>query len=107
VDGLNLAIELTGIDGNCCYASIAMRKYNLITRSVNIYNIIDNLATRHPAWVTDAVCTSITGLSDSAMPGVWSELREWYGPDVAHPSYPDGLKTRQEAGGDAQNRPCH
>ncbi|GGU84581.1 iron-containing redox enzyme family protein [Lentzea flava] len=48
--GLNLAMELSGVDGSYQRASIALKHHGFSTRFVDIHNTIDNVASGHSAW---------------------------------------------------------
>jgi Iron-containing redox enzyme len=80
--GLNLAMELSGVGGGYRTASIALRKHGFSTRFVDIHNTIDNVATGHSAWATDAIDTLMARLPDSLGPGgraeVWQRVRTGY-----------------------------
>jgi hypothetical protein len=80
--GLNLAMELSGVGGGYRTASIALRNHGFSTRFVDIHNTIDNVATGHSAWATDAIDTLMARLPDSPGPGgrteVWERVRTGY-----------------------------
>jgi hypothetical protein len=80
--GLNVAMELSGVGGSYRRAGMALRKYGFSTRFVDIHNTIDNVATGHSAWATDAVDTLMSSLPDSPGPGgrseVWERVRAGY-----------------------------
>ncbi|MBS2546797.1 iron-containing redox enzyme family protein [Catenulispora sp. NL8] len=80
--GLNLAMELSGVGGTYRRAAMALREYGFDTRFVDIHNTIDNVATGHSAWATDAVDTLMAGLPDSSGPDgrseVWERVRSGY-----------------------------
>jgi hypothetical protein len=80
--GLNLAMELSGVGGGYRTASIALRSHGFSTRFVDIHNTIDNVATGHSAWATDAIDTLMARLPDSLGPGgrseVWERVRTGY-----------------------------
>jgi hypothetical protein len=80
--GLDVAMELSGVGGSYRRAAMALRKYGFSTRFVEIHNTIDNVATGHSAWATDAVDTFLAGLPDSPGPGgraeTWERVRAGY-----------------------------
>lgn len=93
--GLNVAMELSGVGGAYRRASIALRRHGFSTRFVDIHNTIDNVATGHSAWATDAVDTLMAGLPDSLGPGgrvhTWERVRAGF----RSLTPPDGLRARR------------
>jgi hypothetical protein len=96
--GLNLAMELSGVGGSYRRAGIALRSHGFSTRFVDIHNTIDNVATGHSAWATDAIDTLMAQLPDSFGPGdrsqAWERVRTGY--RSLNP--PDGFLPRRAGG---------
>ncbi len=63
--GMNLAMELSGVGDGYRLARRFLKEYGFSTQFVDLHNAIDNVATGHSAWASDAIDTYMTMVSES------------------------------------------
>ncbi|HEX8006930.1 MAG TPA: iron-containing redox enzyme family protein [Trebonia sp.] len=76
--GMNLAMELSGVGGSYRRARIALAAHGFSTTFVDIHNTIDNIASGHSAWATDAIHAYIATLQGEAVQQAWVGVRTGY-----------------------------
>ncbi|MER5627530.1 iron-containing redox enzyme family protein [Streptosporangium sp. NPDC002544] len=80
--GLNLAMELSGVGGSYRTARTALREYGFSTQFVDLHNTIDNVATGHSAWASDAIDCYLADMPSGGDQGqlgqVWERIRLGY-----------------------------
>ncbi|MGA9377723.1 MAG: iron-containing redox enzyme family protein [Phormidium sp.] len=63
--GMNLAMELSGVGDGYRLARRFLQEYGFSTQFVDLHNAIDNIATGHSAWASDAIDTYMTMVAES------------------------------------------
>jgi hypothetical protein len=64
--GMNLAMELSGVGDGYRLARRFLKEYGFSTQFVDLHNAIDNVATGHSGWASDAIDTYMTKITESA-----------------------------------------
>jgi Iron-containing redox enzyme len=80
--GMNLAMELSGVGDGYRSARRFLKEYGFSTQFVDLHNAIDNVATGHSAWASEAIDTYMTKVTESAnkklVVAEWERIKTGY-----------------------------